>query len=286
MRCWAQASRAAQIQSCFFVALEDVAALRWTSPERYRAFVAAVRDLSDAGCDFYPHNHGVFDPETGAVPERSAGRPQHIAGYRKRASFFFDVVRLNGLDLAEWLTILTSEYERFLADAGLARPKRRVFRPGGWDNGSTAEELSAYVWSLRDVGYDYDSSATSGDFGTASWRVGTAFAENVFRLDGNLVEVAPTSFANCAAPILSRETLSSLLRMAPQTRLIRRSASGVSVLVLHFDHLLAHRAATYDRFSLPSATLVERRIQSVFRRLAFVHCVLRLTSATFDGLGL
>ena len=253
MRCWADACGPAAIPTCFFVALEDVAKLRAAAPRRYRDFTDAIRALAAAGCAFYPHNHGVFDPETGDVPARSIGRPQHVRGSRKRASFFFDVVRLNERDLADWMRVLSAEHHRLMTDCGLSGPVKRVFRPGGWDNSSTPDEIRRYIRALREAAYEYDSSAAAGDFGTAGWRVGAPFGRNTFRLGPGLIEVAPTAVVNSAAPPWSRGSLASWGRTLGQPKLVLRSRPGVSVMVLHFDHLLSRRGMPYDAAFIPAA---------------------------------
>jgi hypothetical protein len=45
---------------------------------------------------------GRFDPRTGPYPHR----PDRVAGYRKRACMFFDVVHRHSRPIDEWLLYL------------------------------------------------------------------------------------------------------------------------------------------------------------------------------------
>ena len=198
---WGREAAAAGLRFSHFVSMEHVARLRTRHPGPYEEFACSLRSLLSAKCRIYPHNHCVFDPVTGEFPGESSGWPQRIVGYRPRASMFYDVVRRHNLNLAEWLGVVTAEYDRLLRYAELAMPSTRAFRPGGWDHGSTADEMRTYVSALATCGYRVDSSDAAGAFGDRTWRVGTAFGKNVYRLPGGMIELAPSWSLTCGAPL-------------------------------------------------------------------------------------
>ncbi len=235
---WTCAAQRARLVFSFFISVEDCVRLRLTSEDAYAQLTRALHRLVSGGSRLYPHNHCVFDPRTGAVPGESSGFPQHVPGYRSRASMFYDVVHRQGHDLTEWLGVVTAEYERLLADVGVAHPSTASFRPGGWDHGSTPEELRIYTLALSRWGYRIDSSATSGTFGESSWRVGAPFGANAYRLNGGLLELAASWSVNCGTSPASRTGIASLAALARQPRLWGdRGSTGAMVTVLHFDHL-------------------------------------------------
>ena len=121
-------------------------------------------------------------------------------------------------------------YETFLAEAGVPVPDNLAFRAGGWDYGSSPEDLHTYLEALNYAGYRIDSSACSGAFGTPSWRMGAEYQANVFRLGPDLIEVAPNEARNCGMP---QHGLPSAFQS-------RSPGPGVFMNVLHFDHLF-HR---------------------------------------------
>src|SRR4051794_32862406 len=162
MRRVAEGSRDLRLRFEVFLSLEHVVAVREASRAAYDELLGALASWHAAGAQFYPHNHCLFDPETGDRPGEASGWPQHVDGYDKRASMFYDVVYRQGADFADWLGTLTRVHERVLADAGLPAPARRALRAGGWDNGSTAEDLARYAEALRANAFEVDSSATVG----------------------------------------------------------------------------------------------------------------------------
>ena len=281
MAAWGRAAAEAGLRFSHFVSIEHVARLRTSSPGAYEEFAGSLRSLVSANCRIYPHNHCVFDPVTGEFPGESSGWPQRIAGYRPRASMFYDVVRRHKLDLAAWLVVVTAEYERLLRDAALAMPSTRAFRPGGWDHGSTADEMQTYVSALATCGYRIDSSDAAGVFGDRTWRVGTAFGTNVYRLPGELIELAPSWSLTCGAPLISRQGLVALAGLMRQPRLWM-SRRGVSVVVLHFDHLFHDWDRHDGLFGVRSSAVVADRIRRLMRALSIVQAGLGLEPATFD----
>ena len=72
------------------------------------------------------------------------------------------------------------------------------------------DEMQTYVSALATCGYRIDSSDAAGVFGDRTWRVGTAFGTNVYRLPGELIELAPSWSLTCGAPLISRQGLVAL----------------------------------------------------------------------------
>jgi hypothetical protein len=283
MRHWASLSRGGGWRFSIFLAVEDVVRLRAASQPLYEDFVRAAKELIEAGTTFYPHNHGVFDTTTGLL---AAVRPQKVPGYRKRASFAYDVVHRHGEDLTNWVARVVAHYEDFLGDVGIARPQRLAFRAGGWDHGDTAEMARAFVRAVDKNGFSFDSSASSGVFGTKSWRVGAPFGANVFALSASLTEVAPCWALNCAAGVATRDTAAAAVRLLRQPRLwLSRTAPGAFVTVLHFDHLFrgVERGSAGD--FAPRAA-VEEQVTRFFEMISFLRSTLHLESTTFEDLSL
>jgi hypothetical protein len=279
MRRCASLARAGAWKLSIFLATEDVVALRARGGKVYADFLEAAGALHEAGARFYAHNHCVFDLETGESRDPSPDPPQRIEGYARRASLYYDAVHKHSVDLADWLVRIRDVHESFLDEAGIPRPRRAAFRAGGWDHGSTPAEAKRYLDALRAAGFDLDSSATSGVFGTRTWRVGAPFGANAFSLPPNLVEVAPTGALDFGVPLMSRAFAGSLARHARQPSLwIPPSRPGALVSVLHFDHLFGPPSAPRD------ATDANKRLERFFRRLAPIRRALRLTSTTFDDL--
>ena len=282
MAAWGREAATAGLRFSHFVSMEHVARLRARHPEAHARFLAALRRLVVDGSKVYPHNHCVFDPATGDCPGESSGWPQRIHDYRPRASMFFDVVHRQKIDLAKWLAVVTAEYEQLLRDAGLPSPSLAAFRPGGWDHGSTPEEMQTYVRALRKCGYSIDSSDVVGTFGDPSWRVGMPFGTNAYSLGDGLVELAPSWSMTCAAPAASRQGLAALAALARQPRLWMRRQCGVSVGVLHFDHVFHDWDRPDGAFAVLSSTVVADRIHRVMRAVSLVQARLGVASATFD----
>ncbi len=272
MRAWARLAADGGWPFSIFIAVEDVVRLRASGRGVYDELAAAARAMHEAGAVFYPHNHGVFDESTG---ELAGVRPEHVAGYGKRASLVYDVVHRHRRPLAEWLGRVLHHYDAFLADAGIPRPPRLAFRAGGWDHGDTPELARQFLHALEDNAFAFDSSASSGRFGTATWRVGAPFGANLFALSPSLVEVAPCWSLDCRAGLRPR-TVRSLLAQ-PQLWLPRRRP-GAFVTVLHFDHIFV-RTASDD-----GGDDVAETIASFFRLLGSLRRALNLDAATFETL--
>jgi hypothetical protein len=272
---WSDVSADTQWQASVFIALEDVVRLRAMRARDYSRFLKAVARMAAAGATFYPHNHGVFEERTGHLYEH---RSQRIAGYPKRASMFFDVVYRHRRDIREWLSNLTFHYDRFLKDAGLPTPSRPAFRAGGWDHGATKTDAKAFVSGLETAGFVWDSSASSGDFGTRTWRIGAPYGRNVFGLTPSLTEAAACCSVDGLGSFLNPRTADAVLRVLLQPRLWWRSP-GVFVTVFHFNNLL--RSDGYrDDLS------VERRIESLFSSLDVFRSALRMSSVSFEKIAI
>lgn len=270
MRVWAECAWSTGLSSSIFIAVEDVATVRAVDSAGYGRFLSAVRAMHDAGCRFHPHNHQFFDDDTGARPRIMGDGGDRAPGYRKRISFYYDVVHREGLPLRSWLELVGASYRRFLADAGLPEPPRGAFRAGGWDNGSTAEELRDYVESLTALGYAFDSSATSGEFGTRTWKIGAPCGENVFGLRGGVTEVAPTFSLDCDAPAGLRGGVRGMRAALIESRALAvRPRPGIITTVLHFDHLFrASSGGGHVAFAIKDEATVARRIRAHFRALS------------------
>jgi hypothetical protein len=280
MRRWASHSATAGLRSCIFIALEDVARLRYAQPDRYDDFLEAVTMLHESGAAFYPHNHGVFDSATGMQADY---RPERVSGYSKRASFFYDVVHRHRLNLTDWLRALLGHYQTFLTTAGISQPTLLAFRAGGWDHGATLTERVQYVKALSDAGVRYDSSVSRGEFGTRGFRVGAPFGRNVFALTKSLIEVAPCGSVNCGAEPVSLSSLRSLSQILAQPQVwALRERDGAFVIVSHFDHLFRVHGKIVD--DMDRATVV-RRLDRFFRVLSSMRTLLNFSSvSTFEDL--
>lgn len=283
---WGRHAAVAGLRFSHFVSMEHTARLRARHPAEHERFLEALRGLLAGGSKVYPHNHCVFDPATGEFPGESSGWPQRIPGYRPRASMFFDVVHRHNMELAEWLGVVTAEYDQLLADASVPAPSHAAFRPGGWDHGSTVDEMQTYVRALSQCGYCIDSSDAAGIFGGPTWRVGLPFGKNAYLLPAGLVELAPSWWLTSGAPVTSRKGLGALATLARQPRLWMTRQPGVSVCVLHFDHLFHDWQRRDGAFRVRSAAVVADRIQQVMRGLSIARVRLGLAPATFDDLPL
>ena len=199
---------------------------------------------------------------------------------------FYDVVRRHHANLAAWLVVVTAEYDRLLLDADLTPPTIRAFRPGGWDHGSTADEIQTYVSALTTCGYRVDLSDASGTFGDRTWRVGAPFGRNIYRLSGGLIELAPSWSLTCGARLASARSLAAFVSLVRQPRVWASRRSGVAVGVLHFDHLFHDWTARNGTFGVQSASEIRGRIKRLMRGLAVLQERLELEPATLDDLGL
>jgi hypothetical protein len=279
---WGREAAAADLRFSHFVSIEHVSRLRARHSEAYASFVSAIQPLLSGGSNIYPHNHCVFDPSTGEFPGEGTGWPQRITGYRPRASMFYDVVRRQGVNLAAWLVVVMAEYERLLRDARVPPPLTRAFRPGGWDHGSTVDEVRSYLSALTSSGYRVDSSDASGRFGHRTWQVGAPFGKNVYRLQGGLIEVAPSWSLTCGAGLASRRGLAALASLMNQPRMWLGRRPGVAVGVLHFDHLFHDWSSRSGLFEVQSAAAVTGRIKRLMTALSILQERLELEPATFD----
>jgi hypothetical protein len=279
---WGHQAAAAGLRFSHFVSMEHVARLRTRHPEAHEQFVASLGSLLSGGSNLYPHNHCVFDPATGDFPGERSGWPQQIPGYRPRASMFYDVVRRHHADLAAWLEVVTAEYDRLLGDADLTPPAIRAFRPGGWDHGSTAEEIQTYVSALTSCGYRFDSGDACGSFGDRTWRVGAPFGRNLYQLSGGLIELAPSWSLTCGTRFASARSVAAFVSLLRQPRLWASRRPGVAVGVVHFDHLFHDWTRADGTFGVQSASVVRGRIERLMRGLALLQERLGLEPATFD----
>jgi hypothetical protein len=272
MRAWAREAQARELRFVVFLATENVVQLRAADRDAYARFGAAAAEMAAAGAEWHPHSHYLFDPDTGERPPASLGPRSAPPGYTKRLSLFYDVVHLNGADIGEWLATVREVHEGFLADAGIPLPERPAFRAGGWDYGSTPEELARYVDGLAKAGYAFDSSAVAGE----DWRVEARFGANAFALAPGLAEVAPGAGADCGARLLSRRAARALRDVLRQPSLwLPPTRPGVLVTVLHFDHLFGPGAGD-------PGGLVRRHL----RLLARARRTLRLATGGFGDLRL
>jgi hypothetical protein len=287
MEYWSERAAAAGLVFTYFIAVEDTALLRAQDAQAYRAFVSGLHALASAGGEFHPHNHRVFEGQTGATltPQGAAG--QEASGYPRRASMFYDVVYRHRRDWAEWMQEVTHAYESLLADAAIGAPAKLAFRPGGWDHGATREDLARYLEGVAEAGYSIDSSATAGVFGEASWRVGAPAGGNVYGLPGGLVEIAPCISMDCGASLVSRRGLSLLKGVVTQSALWRPPFPELAlVVVLHLDHLFHEvREGRTHYFAVHDEQAVRRRVDRAFRQLAALRSALRLTSAGISEVG-
>ena len=270
MRFWADQASRFGFRSCFFMSIEDVVNLRERSPAGYRDFLDCVNVLYQAGTRFYPHNHSVFDPETGAFPADPDREPPD--GYTKRPSMFYRVRHLHGMDFGDWMAKVKASYERFLDDAGLPMPEMLAFRAGGWDYGSSSEDLREYTEALSHAGYRVDSSACSGTFGTESWRMGAEYQSNVFSLQPDLIEIAPNVALDCGREEQGASPFDG------------SHGPGVFVHVLHFDHIF-HKlnGGSYEYFGVTDPDEIDTRIERFFRTIEGWRSPL-LESSTFEDL--
>ena len=270
---WSEITSREGWKSSIFLAVEDVIRLKATRSQEYRRFLEAARRMASAGATFYPHNHGVFDESTGLLAEH---RPQRISNYPKRASMFFDVVHRHGLDIGEWMERIASHFEDFLIGAGLPRPSRPAFRAGGWDHGVTASDARAFVEGLASAGFAWDSSASSGIYGTRSWRIGAPYGQNVFGLAPTVVEAACCWSVDRLGRLGEPRTVKALVGLARQSRLWRR-CPGVFVTVFHFQNLVRPNKTT-------NVSEITSRIESLFSKLNVIRNALQIRNADFDDI--
>jgi hypothetical protein len=279
---WGNRAEAADLRFCHFVSVEHAARLRARHPRAHERFLSAFQRLFAGGSRPYPHSHCVFDRSTGEFPGESSGWPQRIPGYRSRASVFYDVVHRHNRDFAEWLSVVTAEYDRLLTDAEVSRPTIPVFRPGGWDHGSSSEEMARYVEALARCGYRIDSSDTSGTFGERTWRVGRPFGQNAYQLINGVIELAPSWSLTGGTSIGSRQVVAGVARLVRQPRVWITKRSGTMVTVLHFDHLFHDWSRHDGRFAVQSASEITSRIGRLMAAMSWLRSHLDLATITFD----
>ena len=283
MRAWARESRRHGIRFSTFIAVEDVDVLRLEDRAAYDTFMEAIAELIDAGMVFYPHNHWVYDRESGHRVTPKPAEPV-VPGYRKRMSFFHDAVHVNGRDLSEWMATVLAAYRDFLADAATAPPTKLAFRAGGWDSGSSDDDLRTFVRALSDNAFAYDSSASNPDGDDCR----IPYRSNTYELAPGLAEVAPVSHMNARAPALSRRSARIAAEFLTQPRLWAPPARpGALVTVIHIDNVLhTGRGAHVEKWTVQDRETIERRVASHFRQLAATRRLLRLECTTFEDLRL
>ena len=115
-----------------------------------------------------------------------------------------------------------------------------------------------------------------------TWRVGTSFGKNVYRLPGGLMSSAPSWSLTCGAPLISRQGMAALAGLIRQPRLWMSRRCGVSAVVLHFDHLVHDWDGHHGLFGVRSPVVVADRIHRLMRGLSAVQAGLGLAPATFD----
>jgi hypothetical protein len=277
MERWASVAGRRGLACTFFVSIEDAIRLRSEEPAAYRVLLSGLIRLHHAGSTIQPHNHRVFDPRTGRQ-RTPAGVPKSVAGYAKQASMFYDVVHRHGMAFGDWFPTVLSSYRTLLQDAEIPEPAQIVFRPGGWDCGATADEQRGYLEALAGAGVMLHSGDSRGTYGTSSYRVGSRFGENVYRLHSGIVEVAPCWALNCGAPTLSLRSAATLQRLLVQPVARDRDLGGAFVAVLHFDHLFhSGWRASLREFAVRSPEAICARVDRSLRRLDGVRRRLRLT---------
>jgi hypothetical protein len=274
MEAWASAAAGYGLPAVFFTSLEHVFRLRHADDRAYEQFLIGARQLVEAGMELQPHNHCAFNVDTGQAL-RTGDLPERVSNYDKRPSMFFDVVYRNGIPISEWIPRVTSSFAAFGREVGQSAGPL-AFRPGGWDSGGDSRDLADYVEALGLAGVRYDSSATRGEFGSTSWKVGLPFGRNVFRLKHDIIEVAATMGLNCGHTQFLRVQIEAVLRLARQRKMFGRPwPSGVLSPVLHFDHLVDVS---------DSAAAAARRAQRTVGLLAQLASRLNLTPQTFQDL--
>jgi len=287
MRGWAEESIRVGTKSSMFIAVEDIVRLRQFSRSAYDDFLEATVALHRSGCVFYPHNHCLFDLETGLRPTEEMHAELHIPGYAKQASMFFDVVYRNKADFGQWVLAVRATYEQFLADAGLPLPEPLAFRPGGWDHGSDKEEIATYLEAVEGAGFTVDSSASAGHYATRSHRLNAKYGYNVFQVGDALTELAPTWFIDCGASIPSIGSLGSARQFARQPRAWIARQPGAWVTVAHFDHLFHTRAGRrYNYFSVMDLDQVRKRIRRFMDRTQLLATQLDFEVVSIESLPL
>ncbi len=281
---WATCAARSGLRFCFFLAVEDMVKLREDDQGAYGDFLKAMRKLDDAGSLFYPHNHYAFDTKSGErlIP---AQEPENVPRqYRKRQSMFWDVVYRHRLDLGSWLTAVRDTYDAALLEAGCKRPNVPVFRAGGWDYGDSCQDLQQYIAALREAGFRADSSACRGIFGIPTWRIGSHFGVNVFKLEEHLLEIAPTWSIDMSVRPFSPPYLKTLLSLREHGKLFR-GRPGAFVAVLHLDHLFRRWSrGCMQSFAVKDVETVRKRIDNLFRLLAFMRSILCVRCATFEDI--
>lgn len=272
---WARRSSAHGIPCTFFVSVEDAARLRVEDPVGYGRFLGSLQRVHEAGSAFQPHNHRIFDIETGRQPSPPL-TSRRVAGYAKQASFFYDVHHRNQIDLEEWLPLLLFAYRTLCRDADIDSPERLIFRPGGWDAGSTAGEQKRYLEALAGAGFVFHSGDSHGTYGSRDFGIETRFGENIYELHAGLAELAPCWALNCGA-ICAPPILGALKRLLSQPVWRSRRRRGAFVVVLHFDHLF-HRGwrRSLKEFSVRAPEEIRARIDRTFVLLGWLSRVLSL----------
>ena len=279
MRHWSARARDTGLRFSLFTSVEDLVSLKLASdPEAYASFTAACRELHEAGSRFHPHNHCLFDPDTGVRASEAEGFHDSVEGYPHFPSMVYDVARRHGVPIASWLPTVVRSYDAFLGDADLERPERVAFRAGGWDCGVTRDDMADYLDGIVQAGIAFESSAFCGT-DESPGSSGAAVGRNVFRIRGDVVEVAPTDHVNCRlAASLARWGLGRFREPG-------RTKPGVRVTVIHIDHLFhAGRGSSTRYFAVTDERVVRRRIDRLFRVLVLARRLFGLESVEFEDI--
>ncbi len=285
MHSWSEQAQQQGLPFCVFLSVEDVVKLRVANTKAHDELAQGMRAFDSSGMLFYPHNHRVIDVDSGAD---RVGAPinQPPKSYTKRSSMFFDVVYRHQISLSDWLSNVHRLHNSILKEVRCKIPRVPVFRAGGWDYGSTIEDLDAYMNALKAVGFRIDSSACSGSFNTPTWRIGARYGSNCFKLKNDLVEIAPCLSISCGNDRLIHGILKTLYELREHARLWTYRP-GCLVLVFHFDHLFHQWSnENISYFSIKDIAVIRQRIKQMFRLIQGVKYIFALKSATFDDLGL
>lgn len=267
-----------------FLSMEDMVRLRHDDPESYHSLVRYFQRWWHAGSRIYPHNHYAFDLVTGDMQQGCGISGEGADEYGKRKSFFHHAVKQCGLDLNDWLGSVFRTYDEIIGEISERPAAARVFRAGGWDYGDGVDDLAVYIDALRSAGVEIDSSACCGRFGKPDWRVGLASSENIFYLNGDVLEVAPTwSLQMDANPWRSQRILRLILGARRQG--LFWPGKHLVNAVLHFDHLMHDwRNGAVKYFGASDRKEIALAANRWVATLAIMMKLLRIRPITFDGL--
>ena len=168
--------------------------------QRCRAMIGDLRAMAEAGDDCELHLHGPLNREL--LEQLKAEEKLHVRGsgleaqehYRQRRSFFFESFYREGYRAM----VGSLTYAKRLLETSVYDGKMQVlaFRPGGWDHGSSDQDVLMYFHALSDSGLVANSGLSQGDFGGKNWRVGNDPGYNLGAVslgEKTLLEVSPTA---------------------------------------------------------------------------------------------